>query len=837
MTELQIAINFYGADLRMTKTELDEAINVLATGSAICFLGAGFSHDAKDSTGKNIPTTEALTEEVCNLIGIPRSEGGSLSDVADYCQADSELALRLNTLLINRLTHCAPTPQQMKIAQVPWRSIFTTNFDDIVERALPAGTIQVITPASDATTIVADKRAIYYLHGRALDLLENKRDPAIVLSESNYLELKQRNANLHASFLNELHCAKRIFFIGYSLRDTDIAKRLFSISDELRSKSVVVCGPDEGVVALGRLQKFGAVHPIGLVGLAKALPDDFKAIGSVSSIDRLQFVRREIPKTASSTISREDIDRLIISGEFDYSKFAGQKNASNDKDLYCIEREHKMSQAFDAIANGTNRLVVSSDIGNGKSVFLDQLTYIAHKRGYEVFRITSQLPEMYKELEFLLGLKTPHMFVVDDLVRNRNAAEFIGARLSRIGVLVCATRDALEGDQSGTLATSLGGIYREVDLNELSNNELKAWEVLLERWGLWEARIALDEASRLNFLKNECGAENRSIIVSVFRSSQIAKKIDTIVSYFLSQKPAHLKAFVAILICSLCQKHVEWARVIQWLHIDEHALRTDIQGQAVFNFMSGRRDWYKLTSPQLADHIFKKFDFDDRILVDVYTNIVRETAYSANDRRSGFDSKENLKELMKFRFLTRIFGDGDSALASIEAIYARLSEVPRIRGNDQFWLQYAMSSMEREDVVNAETYIKTALGIAKKKGADYSDHQILDQRARVFFLKNAKRVGKPNPDEILTALGDLEKLLGKNNWAEGIHPIRSATFILQLVNEKADRLEASLRERLLGLLGKMQAMVESKKLQKAQRGEIEKLRKTIRDAILVLKNV
>lgn len=816
----------------MGDEKLSEAINIVSNGAAICFVGAGFSPGARDAEGKSVPSVAELTDEVRDLAGLGPEDGGSLSDLAEFCEANPELSPKLRALLVRRLTKTTPSADQQKLLSAPWRAIFTTNFDDIVERALPPGQFQAVTPATDVKVITTDKLPIYYLHGRGLDLVESRRDPSLILSETNYLELKDRNVNLHAAFLNELHCANLVFFVGYSLRDMHIARRVFSISDSLRSKSIVVCGPTDGQVARGRLAKFGDVYAIGLRALVERLPSSFGA-RVVPSADKLAFVSRSDREAAKAEVVREDVDRLIMSGEFDYPAFAAQMQSEDNKNIYCVPRAARVEELFNAVSAGMNRFVVSADIGNGKSTFLEQVAYAAHGRGFDVFRVTSQLPEMFSELEVLLARSQLQLFVVDDLVRNRKAAEFIGARLSKLSVLVCATRDALQDDEYGGL--KLGGAYREIDLDMLSAEEIGEWETLLERWGLWEDRIALNPQARLEFLKKDCGSENRSIVVSVFRSSQIAKKIENIVSYFLKTRPQHRRSFIAILICALCQKHVDWDRVVQWLDIDEHELRSDLTQQAVFNFMSSRREWYKFTSAQLADHIFRKFDFDDSDLVDVYVKIVRETAYSANDWRSGFDSKENLKELMKFRFLTRVFGDRAGAQASITAIYARLSSVPRIRDNDQFWLQYAMSCMENENTQDAEAYINTALGIAKKKGLNYSDYQIRDQRARVLVLKNSK-AARPDRAELEMAISDLSDALSAGNAIEHIHTLRAAPYILRLLEEKIDDLDQSLRAKFLSLVEAMQKIISTKHLTKTKRGEEEKLRKDLSRARLVLKN-
>jgi hypothetical protein len=52
---------------------------------------------------------------------------------------------------------------------------------------------------------------------------------------------------------------------------------------------------------------------------------------------------------------------------------------------------------------------------------------------------------------------------------------------------------------------------------------------------------------------------------------------------------------------------------------------------------------------------------------------VRETAYSSNDPRSGFDSRENLKELMRYRFLTRLFARMENGEKTINAVTTRFA--------------------------------------------------------------------------------------------------------------------------------------------------------------------
>jgi len=91
---------------------LDEAISRIASGGAICLTGAGFSMEASDPEGSLLPSTFKLESELRELIGVPEGEGGSLTDLADYCGSRPDLAPKLRLHLVKRLTSSVPTKDQ-----------------------------------------------------------------------------------------------------------------------------------------------------------------------------------------------------------------------------------------------------------------------------------------------------------------------------------------------------------------------------------------------------------------------------------------------------------------------------------------------------------------------------------------------------------------------------------------------------------------------------------------------------------------------------------------------------------------------------------------------------
>jgi len=813
---------------------LEAVCGAVVSGGAICLLGAGFAAAGTDRDEVAIPGTSDLIHEIKKVVGLEHEDVGSLADIADYCDDRADLQLALRKLMIARLTLCKPSPVQREFASHPWRSIFTTNFDDTIESCFADGGKQVITPNSHDFTRDPNAVPIYYMHGRAKDLVESSADPKFVLSERNYLRLHEDNRELYSQLQNELFAARYIVLVGYSLRDLEVARLFIDAGHAFRSKTLIITGDSESDYSLARLEKFGTVMRIGLKGFTDALTS---ASGDDAKDDVFNFVDLVQNSTPTGEISSDDFIRLILTGRFEAGVYQRQLvDNTSGGEVYSIGRASALSLITDRPKSGVTRFLVSSDLGNGKSVFLRQLGARLLASGYRVAEIASGLPEAFVEIDRLLASDEPTAYLIDDVIRYRSAAEYIGKRLNAVSILVCCMRGDPGEVIYRNLSGRLGGAVKQVELNKLSLQEIEQWDLALERWGMWEQRVASPREDRIKFLAEECSSENRSIILALFKNnSEIARKIDQIVSFFLKNK-GYQRAFAGLLISALCQQHVSWESIVFWLDIDEQYLREDLEKTELSELFFDGKSWNILTSTQLADHILRtKYVADDKdTLVDVYSTIVQKTADSAGDDRLGFVFRENLKELMKFRFLTRLFGDDEDGVRLISRVYSKLSKAKYIRNNPQFWLQYAMSRMEVDDLDSAERYLNTALGLAKERGMTYSPFQILDQRARLFFRKNAKSSNRLSLNEVRQAVKDLTELLGDPS-GEIIYLYRSAPLINEFLEERIDEVDVSIKGSLRELLLLIKEAGEGfRSLPRAQKGETAKLKKALSDALLVL---
>ena len=825
--------------------DIVEAIQKIKLGRAICFLGSGFSRGATDAQDRPIFGDKELRKELFSIAGLSFDPTYQLTDIANYCQKkDADTSSKLNNTILERFTLTKPTPDQNEILSNPWRSAFTTNYDDIPEQIWSGEHIQVFSP-TEPNKILLSGRRLFYLHGRGRDIRSTGVDPLLILSSSEYAKSTKSHQKLRDYFSNELATSEAIIFIGYSARDLDFTRQLAALGGQIRERTLFIEAPNIGVIDQARLEEYGSIEAIGTEGLAKALRET-----QVSEIllKRPRLIReitvsdqdRMVPVSATDN----DIHRQLLTGEFNESGYAAQQqeaenNANTSPSI--IERKEKLDRVFQLLGAGNHRIVVTADVGNGKSFFLRQIEQRGLDKGYRVFRIDGSGAEYSSELVSLFDTPGKKLFVADDAIRYRHQLELVGNRLTNECGLIISNFNSFENIGIHDLHQVLGGQAFEVSIDKFTTQEVRDWVSYLNRWGLWgDIHGSYSDQEKFDYIIKQCGAEMRSTVISLYRNSKLASRIASIVDYFLSNSrtPNNLDAFIGAVITSLVDKHVVWKNVVDWLAIDETKFLSEVRDSKVASILTHKNGDFGLPSKQLARFFLESNVLDVVSLNDIaniYVVIVLGTARQMTDPRQEGSARENLKELMRFRILSLLFGSSNEALRVISSIYNKLSSNHHIQKRDQFWLQFAMARMADNDLDLAESYLKNAIGIAKGHGQDWDTKQIDDQFTRLW-LKKAIDSAHLNKQELKNVIINLTKSLGDKN-GDVIYPLRSAKFINPLLEKHIDEIDPDTVNDLKEVLDEMRkAIGKMGKLHGAEKGETEVLRDHIRRAQLIIQN-
>src|SRR5690606_12874207 len=104
----------------------------IETGTSILFLGAGFSAEATNTNDEDIKDVDSLIAYLLKKANVTSTDGYDLDTAAEEGQKVHGAEATMVALHKNFRTKDY-TPEQALVVTQPWRRIYTTNYDDVIE--------------------------------------------------------------------------------------------------------------------------------------------------------------------------------------------------------------------------------------------------------------------------------------------------------------------------------------------------------------------------------------------------------------------------------------------------------------------------------------------------------------------------------------------------------------------------------------------------------------------------------------------------------------------------------------------------------------------------------
>lgn len=238
----------------MSEISLDEFYEAyekaLANGDAALFAGAGLSQPAGFVNWKE------LMREIARDLGLDIDKESDLIAIAQYHHNDRTNRAKLNQKLINEFTQDATITENHRIiAQLPIRTIWTTNYDTLIEDAFREAKKRCdvkISPENLAITKYYSHASIFKMHG------DISQPHNAVLTKNDY-ETYNETRQLFTTRLQGDLVSKTFLFLGFSFTDPNI--------DYILSRIRILLGQNtrDHYCVMRRVQK-----PARNVGAAKA---------------------------------------------------------------------------------------------------------------------------------------------------------------------------------------------------------------------------------------------------------------------------------------------------------------------------------------------------------------------------------------------------------------------------------------------------------------------------------------------------------------------------------------------------------------------------------------
>lgn len=180
---------------------------------AALFIGAGLSN------GVGFKTWPNLLREVAEELGLDVDKETDLVGLAQFHVNEKKVRTRLNQLLIDEYSPDVPLTENHKlIASLPVETVWTTNYDQLLERAFrEAGKIYdaKVTTDNFSTTRRGKEVTIYKMHG------DVTQPQDAVLTKEDY-ELYGVTREVFTNALKGDLIGKNFLFLGFSFTDPNI---------------------------------------------------------------------------------------------------------------------------------------------------------------------------------------------------------------------------------------------------------------------------------------------------------------------------------------------------------------------------------------------------------------------------------------------------------------------------------------------------------------------------------------------------------------------------------------------------------------------------------------
>jgi tetratricopeptide (TPR) repeat protein len=715
--------------------ELENAIDIALQGNAVMFAGAGYSVGATIKNGDPVLTGNQLSSHFCRKCGI--SGDYSLPDSAEvYLDKFGELAL------VNELkalfTATKTTRYHQDLCNIPWRRIYTTNYDNVLELSFSAAkrTVQSLTLKSPVESVQESKPVCLHINGSIAALNGPTIPDEFKLTDSSYANANTFGASPWSEvFRNDIRVSDSVFFLGYSLFDLDI-KRILYVSSLINEKVFFITSKQPSEVERVKIKQYGTIVPVG-VEMFSSMVKARKASFTPASVtwNPTCFERCQKPAKALRKLRDDDLFKLLIYGQSE-PEFIYQALSKTSDTKYYIKRAY-LEKIANRIANSTpTDVIIHSDLGNGKSLLVEGLRYLMVDKGISVFTLIDNSDLFCRDFDKITNMSGRRVIIVENYVHWFSAIEHMTRHRSADLFFIFTARTAVHDVNFNHLSkyTNLDDCL-EIDLNIMVDSELAQVRDLLNLYGLWGDDADLGPERKAALLVSAHHSQMQSILLNIIKSEDVARRLAGIVT-IINENRAYTEVVLAVLI-------LDSLGIRTTIDVVMNLLETDLLNRSSFRKDPQIRELIDMDTFEIhakssitARYLLSRVE-DQAVLIQTLIKLSRMSSELSYNREIYYAI---LRELTNFSNIQGIL-PSTGKLDNCIKFYESIKDLAHSRGNPHFWLQYAIARMAIKDYAKAGRYFDTSYALARKKD-NYDTYQIDNHFAR-YLLEKQMEDGKP----------------------------------------------------------------------------------------------
>jgi len=663
-----------------------------------------------------------IADYFSTLAGLPASVG--LEEL-------SEEVLRLHGVdfLLGEMKHEFTASSiahfQEEIALIPWKRIYTTNYDNVIETAFASRgkALHSVTLSDQIRDFPKDQPICVHLNGYIGKVNRSNLLSEIKLTETSYLTTEVADSKWATLFRQDLAAAEAVYYLGYSLWDLDIKRILFEDS-QLRAKSYFAVGQAPTQALAKKIERFGMNMGLGAAEMIGQIRSTV-----VTDADRLvpsyHALEQYSPEPSSEEVKDKDVFDLLLYGRVNQGFLWRSSRAEIS---YCLPREAS-KRVIEAILQQPRQFVLHSHLGNGKSLALSLISAQAYDAGFKVFKLVKHSESILVEIEQALATQGRLLFVVDNYPDWMNALAFIGShRHSRMSIVLSA-RSATHAALLPKLLEVLHSAETlELPLDRLSEAESTAAVGFLSRYGMWAGRSTWSDKRKVEFLTGTCKGSWQNLLLKLLESPDIGQRLAVIIDAINSNAPfGDVLVKIVILTVSGYPLSTNDLADVCGVQVLESAFRRSEAIKELVDFSKGE---ISFRSAIAGEYLLQNIADPKSVVKNLIAILKRldDPAFAAPQYFAMF------KSLIRYSNMQRLLPNATEGRLAMY-VYENVKTLKHCEEQPLFWLQYAVACTSQNEFGRADTYFSNAYAYAKR--LDWFDTYQIDNHFARFRLRRS----------------------------------------------------------------------------------------------------